>query len=202
MNPVIKTRGVQIFAKAGAQMKKLLSGGLIVLVLAGACLMWYGSHMNDTGEEATDMAYFNSPRQAVEAIKEMQREGDWASLARFYDLSGSSIDRATLISGEFFIRTERPEAAHPGGFWRYKHPFPPSFDYAATTSAAEVGVVIVRVSISIDQGAGAPTQEGWQEFSMRESEQGFQILPDNVEPIDLNELPADPDLPSPDVPED
>ena len=103
---------------------------------------------------------------------------DWAILARYYDLSGSTVDPADLLSGEFFIRTEPPEVYHPGGFWRYKHPFPPSFDYSFATPSDGSGVVTVQMSIRIDQGAGSPVQEGRQEFRMRESEGGFRVLPD------------------------
>lgn len=192
-------------------MKRLLMSGLIIVAVGSAALVWYDRAMDDEQElpEAqqlsegleTDAAFFESPRQAVEAIREMQGKEDWASLARHYDLSGSRIDRETLVSGEFFIRTERPEVTHPGGFWRYKHPFAPSFEYASTSSTAEAGVIIVRVSISIDQGAGSPVQEGWQEFMMRESEGGFQILPGVAEPANLEELMADPGPPSPGLPE-
>lgn len=129
-------------------------------------------------QRAADAGFFESPQRAVEAISKMLKEEDWASLARHYDLGGSDIDRKTLLSGEFFVRTERPEAAHPGGFWRYKHPFAPGFEYSFTTPADETGIVTVRVSIRIDQGAGQPVQVGWQEFRMRRSEKGFQILPD------------------------
>lgn len=147
-------------------------------------------------------AFFESPKQAVEAIKKMQGDQHWAGLARYYDLSDSGIDRATLVSGAFFIRTERPEVAHPGGFWRYRHPFSPSHKYAFISSAREAGVVIVRVEISIDQGSDSPIQRGWSEFSMRKSEAGFQVLPYDAEPIDPEELLADPSPPLQGLPKD
>ena len=182
-------------------MKGLLMSGLIVVAMGGAALMWYDSAMDDDQKlsegSAPDAAFFESPKLAVEEIRKMQGEEDWASLARYYDLEGSGIDRQTLVSGEFFIRTERPQLSHPGGFWRYKHPFAPSFKYAFTTSAAEAGVVIVRVDISIEQGSGIPVQHGWQEFSMRESEAGIQILPNDAEPIDVEKLCADRGPPMP-----
>ncbi len=127
---------------------------------------------------AWEAPYFSSPKQAVGAIRLMLKQEDWATLTRYYDLSGSTVDPADLLSGEFFIRTEPPEVHHPGGFWRYKHPFPPSFDYSFATPADGSGVVTVQMTIRIDQGAGSPAQEGRLEFRMRESEQGFQILPD------------------------
>lgn len=140
------------------------------------------THMNDKGKDtmvpAEEASYFSSPRQAVDIIRTMLEQEDWAILARYYDLSGSTVDPADLLSGEFFIRTEPPEVYHPGGFWRYKHPFPPSFDYSFATPSDGSGVVTVQMSIRIDQGAGSPVQEGRQEFRMRESEGGFRVLPD------------------------
>jgi hypothetical protein len=138
------------------------------------------THADDNSTEASmsDTAFFASPESAVEAIREMLRDEDWATLASYYDLTGTTIDRQTLVSGEFFIRTERPDVAHPGEFWRYKHPFAPSFEYSYTTPSDGTGIVTVQVGIKIDQGAGQPVQEGWQEFRMRESEDGYRILPD------------------------
>ena len=124
-----------------------------------------------------DPAWFESPRQAVEAITVMLEASDWPALARYYDLEGSDIERAQLVSGEFFYRTERPEAAHPGGFWRYKHPFHPAFHYAWSDPAGEPGIVKVTLEVEIDQGEGSPVQRGMAEFRMRESEHGYQILP-------------------------
>lgn len=125
-----------------------------------------------------ETAFFATAEAAVATIREMIVAEDWAALAPYYDLDGSEVNLETLLSGEFFIETEQPEIAHPAGFWRYKHPFPPSFDYDFATLADDDGIVTVRVSIRIDQGAGEPVQEGWQEFRLRESEDGLKILPD------------------------
>lgn len=180
-----------------------LAGGLMVLAFGTAGMVWYELTMADdqqlTDRAVPDAAFFASPKQAVEAIREMQGQEDWASLARYYNLEGSGIDRETLVSGEFFIRTERPEVSHPGGFWRYKHPFAPSFEYAFTTSSTEAGVVIVRVDISIDEGSESPMQRGWQEFLMRESKNGFQVLPGSAQDVD-REVPTAPGPPPPGLP--
>jgi hypothetical protein len=125
-----------------------------------------------------DPAYFESPRQAVAEITVMLEAKDWPALARYYDLAGSGIDRAQLVSGAFFYRTERPEVGHPAGFWRYKHPFHPAFHYAWSEPAGGSGIVKVTLEVEIDQGEGSPVQRGLAEFRMRESEQGYQVLPD------------------------
>ena len=62
------------------------------------------------------MTYFKNPEQAVDAISTMLSSEAWEKLSRYYDLSDTDIDRASLISGEFFVRKERPELAHPAGF--------------------------------------------------------------------------------------
>ena len=162
-------------------MKTMVLRELIVMALAGAMVAWsQGAALaedNSTEVTMSDAAFFASPESAVDAIRKLLKSKDWASLARYYDLTGSSVERQTLESGEFFIRSERPDVAHPGEFWRYKHPFPPSFEYSYAMPTNEAGIVTVRVGIKIDQGAGQAIQEGWQEFRMRESEEGFQILP-------------------------
>ncbi len=143
--------------------------------------------------DGDDPAYFDSPRQAVEQITAMLEAKDWPALAHYYDLEGSGIDRAQLVSGEFFWRTERPEVSHPAGFWRYKHPFSPGFHYAwsgsevgianimaapdADTPEGDPGIVKVVLEVEIEQGAGEPVQRGFSEFRMRRSERGYQILP-------------------------
>ena len=126
---------------------------------------------------ADEPAYFESPRQAVEEITVMLEAKDWPALSPYYDLEGSDIARAQLVSGEFFYRTERPEAAHPGGFWRYKHPFSPAFHYVSSAPAGESGIVRVMLEVEIDQGEGSPVQRGLAEFRMRESEHGYRVLP-------------------------
>ena len=125
--------------------------------------------------------YFNSPEDAVPIIAELLRQEDFRTLAEHYDLSSSDIPRSELESGDFFILDERPEAAHPAGFWRFKHPFPPGFNYSGSSpSSVGAGVHGVTVTISIDQGPASPSQEGRILFFMIESDRGWQILPDPV----------------------
>lgn len=131
---------------------------------------------SDSRSTTENAGYFTDPASAVEEISVMLRNKDWAKLATYYDLSGSQIDRATLISGEFFYTDERPESAHPAGFWRYKHPFPPAFKYLSSSDVAQVGVKQVTVYVEIDQGGGM-IQRGEQTFFMSWTGKGFQVLP-------------------------
>lgn len=163
-------------------MSRLALAVLVFLAVGMAGMLLYKGVLNNNSPISTSSehgtAFFRSPKAAVSAIRVMLENADWVLLARYYDLSGSSVDRETLTSGAFFQRTERPEAAHPGEFWRYKHPFPPQFEFDSATSPDETGLVTVRVVIRIDQGANQPAQEGWQEFRMLKSAEGLQILPD------------------------
>jgi len=127
------------------------------------------------------MAYFKSPGQAVDSIRAMLRAESWDKLSRYYDLSGTDIDRAMLISGDFFIRKKRPEVAHPAGFWKYKHPFSPAFEYARISSGPEKNVYIIHLEIEIDQGSDSPAQVGLDSFYMIQSDKGWQVLPGQVE---------------------
>jgi hypothetical protein len=85
-----------------------------------------------------------------------------------------------LESGDFFIRKERPEFAHPAGFWRYKHPFAPGFTLNKVQATDKDAVYVIEVSISIDQGSGSPNQIGLDHFYMVKSDKGWKILPDQV----------------------
>ncbi len=119
--------------------------------------------------------YFSSPERAVEQARALLTNHDWETLGSYYDLSDSSIASGALTSGAFFYRTQRPEVAHPAGFWRYKHPFAPEFSYMGHHLLTN-NVAKVTMMVEIDQGG--EMQVGYQEFLMRKTEQGYQFLPE------------------------
>lgn len=127
-------------------------------------------------KEKDEERYFASPLEAVEQITLMLNEKNWSELAKYYDLADSPEERAELVSGKFFFTEEKPEAAHPGGFWKYKHPFAPAFEFESTREQEEAGVIEVTVGVEIDQGGG-PKQRGLQTFLMRKSDKGYQVMP-------------------------
>jgi len=94
-------------------------------------------------------------------------------------ITNASIDRETLVSGEFFYTDEEPAAAHPAGFWHYKHPFPPAFKFHSYREIEEPGLIEVTVMVEIDQGGGM-IQRGVQTFLMRKTEKGYQVIPDKA----------------------
>jgi hypothetical protein len=121
--------------------------------------------------------YFTGPASAVEQIAIMLKTKDWTELANHYDLTDSLINRSELVSGEFFYTDVEPPNAHPAGFWRYKHPFPPAFKYYSSRDLEEPNIIEVTVQVEIDQGGGM-VQRGLQTFLMRKTIKGYQILPD------------------------
>ena len=140
----------------------------IVCILAAGC--------RETASRADAPKYFASPASAVERISSLLEEKNWPELARYYDLTGTPMDRADLVSGEFFYTDQEPAAAHPAGFWHYKHPFAPAFKFKSTRELEEPGVIEVTVGVEIDQGGGM-IQWGLQTFLMRKTEQGYQVMP-------------------------
>ncbi|MBW1916123.1 MAG: hypothetical protein JRI86_14520 [Deltaproteobacteria bacterium] len=125
--------------------------------------------------ESKEPKYFASPREAVKIISELLIKEDWKTLSRHYYLEGSNIDVEELESGRFFIRTKPPEVRHPGGFWVYKHPFDPSFEYLGHKEIRD-NIIIVTVHIRIDEGMGM-FQEGREFFAMGKTPKGLQVLP-------------------------
>jgi len=151
---------------------------LLVLVVNTVAYACEGTPTNADTVDAEDRC-FNNPQDAVSDIAMMLRNKNWKDLASYYDLNESHVERGALTSGEYFIRHTRPKSAHPGGFWRYRHPFSPEFDFGWVEPVEENGdVVEVFVTIEIDQGGGM-IQRGIDSFLMRESECGYQILPDD-----------------------
>lgn len=138
------------------------------------CMVLVGCNSRPTVSDS--QKYFESPESAVEQIAVMLKEKNWARLADYYDLSDSPVERSTLISGEFFYTDEEPAGAHPAGFWRYKHPFPPAFKFHSTRDLEEPGVIEVTVHVEIDQGGGM-IQRGMQTFLMRKTKNGYRIMP-------------------------
>ncbi len=131
-------------------------------------------------QQSSGGRYFSSPEEAVPIIADLLRKEDFEILAQYYELTGSEVQLSELISGDFFMRKERPEAAHPAGFWHYRHPFSPGFEYSHMNTKSENGVWVIHLSIEIDQGKGSSPQAGRDSFLMIESEKGWQVLPGQV----------------------
>ena len=128
----------------------------------------------------TKTYYFSSLSEAIQIITVLLVEENFKTLAKYYDLSNSEIKLSELESGDFYIRKERPEIAHPAGFWRYKHPFAPGFKFNSVQATPIDTIYIVEVSISIDQGSDSPKQIGLSYFYMINSDKGWKVLPDQV----------------------
>ncbi len=135
--------------------------------------------MNDKNQKDSLKAYyFSSPAEAIPIVSALLEKKNFKILAQYYDLTNSEIKLSELESGDFFIRKERPEMAHPAEFWRYKHPFPPLFKFKSIQATTKEAIYIVEVFISIDQGLDSPEQIGLSYFYMVKSDKGWKILPD------------------------
>ena len=158
----------------------------MILILIGCNFMKTNNQQN-----VSETDYFSSPAEAIPIITELLKKNNFKILAGYYDLSNSETKLAELESGDFFIRKERPEVAHPAGFWRYKHPFAPGFKYQGIRATEKEGIYIVEISISIDQGEDSPIQSGLSYFYMLKSDSGWKILPDAVSDDDRKpEMPT------------
>lgn len=120
--------------------------------------------------------YFSSPQESVDVASALLLEENWDKLTKYYFLDDISLElKDSLLNGSYFTRTKRPEAAHPGGYWKYKKPFPPQFKYTNHSLESDA-TVKVNVSIKIDQGTGM-VQQGFDSFYLIKSKKGYQLMP-------------------------
>jgi len=119
--------------------------------------------------------YFSGPEKSVEIITQLLRTEDWATLSAYYHIADQDQQLLdSLLSGDYFIRKERPEAAHPAGFWRYRHPFSPGFSYSWHETIEE-DLIKVHLIIEIDQGEGM-IQKGEDYFLLGKFKEGYKLL--------------------------
>jgi len=158
--------------KPGSRQSSL--GPLLLFIVGFSVLLADEIHM--------ESHYFSTPQTAVETISLLMKKEDFQRLTSYYDLTNAEESRAAMIAGDFFIRREPPPTVDPMGFWRYKHPFPPGFQFWGCYSTKWEGVFIVEVGLEIDQGAGSPAQRTTTYFYLKQSESGWQILPETADP--------------------
>ena len=156
-----------------------------IYILGGGPLM-----SSEIQKQTSTARYFSSPEEAVPIITALLAKKDFKTLASYYDLSDSGINLIDLESGDFFIRKERPEVAHPADFWQFKHPFSPGFKYSGMRSGPRENVHLIHLEIVIDQGVDSPSQVGFDSFYMIKSAQGWQIITDVVKEEYSSELPV------------
>lgn len=126
--------------------------------------------------------YFPTPESAVTEATQMMRAKSWKQLARYYDLTGTSIPRATLDSGVFFMvkATVQPQPA-PMAELGEREPFVPGFQFISAEPGKEPDVMVVHVGMEIDQGGG-PKQKVRSQFQLKKHAQGWLLLPQPAAP--------------------
>ena len=118
--------------------------------------------------------YFSNPHESVQMSSKFLIDENWEALANYYSLDGVDKDIIdSLKDGSYFINEYSPEIAHPGGFWKYRHPFPPEFKYVSHIGSGDT--IKVELSIEIDQGNGM-IQEGKTFFYLKKSRKGYQHI--------------------------
>jgi hypothetical protein len=132
-------------------------------------------------------ASFPDPRAAVEQIGRMLRDRAWLKLAMYYDLSGTEVDLAKLISGAFFLHAEALRVGHPAVDNRIKEPFSPQFSYHSHRGTAGDEIVVI-VSFSVDEGMGM-VREGLDAFPMRKTENGYRLIPKSKSGPETDSVP-------------
>jgi len=176
---------VRFWSKFNQYFGMAVFAGILIFFLSGCKSM-----KSNTKKGMSVTYYFSSPAAAIPIITELLEKKNFKILAKYYDLSNSEIELSELESGDFFIRKERPEVAHPAGSWRYKHPFAPEFSFSNVQSTAKDGIYIIEVSLSIDQGQDFPEQIGLSYFYMIKTDKGWKILPNQVTANDIDtEMP-------------
>ena len=129
----------------------------------------------DKQEHEMQNLYFETPQESVEIITALLKQENWEMLARYYykeNLSPETMD--SLFSGSYFMRTEKPETAHPGGYWKYRNPFPPGFKYDSHTESGD-NITEVLLFIKIDQGNNE-IQKGFTSYRIIKTAKGYQLI--------------------------
>lgn len=119
--------------------------------------------------------FFPGPEESVEIITGLLLSEDWRTLSGYYIIDGNQELLDSLLSGDYFIRREMPEVTHPGGFWKYRHPFSPGFKYHSHEQVAD-DLVKVNLIIEIDQGDGM-IQVGKSSYLLKRFLEGYKIMP-------------------------
>lgn len=130
---------------------------------------------------------FADPQSAVERINELLAAEDWATLAAYYDLSGSDLTEDEIGRWEWFDHGGRP-VADPHGRSGPRHPFPKGARYRDHA----VNGVVCRVTVELDpgladllEGPGPRGHDGPDApaFFLIHHDEGWQLLDPNDERI-------------------
>lgn len=144
---------------------------------------------DDATLEVDEPLFLPGPEEAVPVLAELLAAGDWETLARYYDLSRLDASEETGLDVQewpepdpsWFTDEPAPHVAiartDPGV--RFRHPFPPTFEYVDHLVEGETARIVVEGTW--DPGVPEKRQEGRWAFRMRRREDGWQVLPDPVE---------------------
>lgn len=161
---------------------------------------------DDRPFDVGDPLFAPSPEDAVRILAGLLADGDWETLARYYDLSavdrlaepGIDVHAWPDPDASWFTDVPAPHVAiAPDPAVRFRHPFPPTFEYVdhevsgdgdhETTGdgddvAGDVATVVVGGTWS--PGPEVESQSGRWAFELVRKEVGWQVLPTPVEVLE------------------
>ncbi len=146
-----------------------------LMIVVGGFTYWGSERAHNLPRAGESASYFTTPQESVDVITRLLQSRDWATLASYYDLSGTDIDWQSLSDGRFFLAARPPEAARSAEGWRHTVPFPPGSRFQ---SARYVGNNEVEVTVSIDRDDGNGTvQRSLGTFRLKAHPEGYQLVP-------------------------
>ncbi len=118
--------------------------------------------------------YFPTPQAAVLGITELLEAEDWETLAAYYDLTASSIDKTTLKNGSYFTADMDHTDTKSASTAQHKRPFAPGSQYWSTKP---VGNDEFEVSLTIEvERKDGTVQSGLGTLYLKAYPEGYQIL--------------------------
>lgn len=151
---------------------------------------------DDRPFEVGDPCYLPSPEEAVPILEALVADWDFVTLARYYDLSrldglgesGVLVDSWPEPDASWFTDEHAPHVAiQPDPVVRFRHPFPPTFEYVDHSVDRDVATVVVEGSW--ETGFEGEVQAGRWAFELIRHDEGWQVLPDPVEVLEGDEPP-------------
>ena len=148
------------------------------MTLAAVLVFTVAGCSNSKVPDATipPVRYFVSPQDAVETTSWLLKQKDWEQLASYYDVSEGSLTRQQLASGEPFTRQGEADAEGQPTVM-YVQPFPPEYRFVKVEDTANSKIKRVIVAgVAVEGQTERPTDE----FLLRRSSVGYQLLPESA----------------------
>lgn len=149
---------------------------ILVLGLVFGELSFFGNEIDSAIPESGQYdRYFPTPQAAVIGITELLEAEDWGTLAAYYDLTASSIDKTTLKNGNYFTADMDHTDTQSASMARREQPFAPGSQYWSTKPVGN-DEFEVSLTFEVEQEDGT-VQRGLDTLYLKAYPEGYQILP-------------------------